>query len=218
MRRKPWARPELEACPFYVAQPALLRGNWQTAFDKKQPLHLELGCGKGAFIAKNACRNPDINYIAVDIKSEVLVLAKRKIEAAYAAACRNVNNVRILSYEISLISDVLSPNDTVDCIYINFCNPWPKPRHQKRRLTHPRQLAQYRAFLRDGGRLLFKTDDRPLYDASLDYLESCDFDILRACDDLYAGGLPCDAPLTEHERMFLADGLPIHFIGARKRD
>lgn len=216
IRRKPWARPELEACPFYVPQPDACRGRWQELFTRRQPLHLELGCGKGAFIAETACRHPEVNYLAVDIKSEMLALAKRKIEAACAGAGRTPGNIRITSHEITLIGRMLAPEDVVDRIYINFCNPWPKPRHHKRRLTHPRQLAQYKAFLRDAGEIYFKTDDRELFDASLDYFELCGFDILRACDDLYSAREPDGAALTEHEQMFLAQKRPIFFILARK--
>lgn len=214
LRRKPWARPELEACPFYVQRPAERRGHWHEAFSVRQPLYLELGCGKGGFIAQTAPAHPACNFIAIDIKSEVLALAKRKLEQAYAAAGLAPDNIRILNFEISLISQLLSPDDTVDGIFINFPNPWPKSKHQKRRLTHPRQLEQYQAFLKPGGTLRVKTDDAALYGDSLDYLEHCGFNIARACCDLYADGVPDGAVLTEHEAMFISQGLPIHLIEA----
>ncbi|MEE0241242.1 MAG: tRNA (guanosine(46)-N7)-methyltransferase TrmB, partial [Ruminococcus sp.] len=85
IRHKPWAKPELEACPFYISEPKLNRGHWNTIFPgEKKPLRLELGCGKGGFISQEAPANPDYHYIAMDIKNEMLVLAKRKLEAAYA--------------------------------------------------------------------------------------------------------------------------------------
>ena len=101
MRRKPWARPELEACDFFIDNPPENYGKWHDVFEKKQPVHMELGCGKGGFLAKLAPSHPEINYIGIDIKSEVLGLAKRNIEAAYNG--EKVKNVVIMSQEIECI-------------------------------------------------------------------------------------------------------------------
>ena len=108
-----------------------------------EELRLELGCGKGGFMAQKAVANPDINFLAVDIKSDILGLTKRNIEAAFAQQERPVDNVRIFAYEIERILQVLSKEDVVDRIYINFCNPWPKKKQSKKRLTYPRQLFSY---------------------------------------------------------------------------
>ena len=135
MRRKPWVREELANCEFFVDNPCENIGKWENKFAKKQPIHLELGCGKGSFIAKLAVKNLNINYIGVDIKSEVLGIAKRNIEAEYLAKQKPIDNVLITSQEIGLIQNMLNEKDIIDRIYINFCNPWPKPRHNKRRLT-----------------------------------------------------------------------------------
>ncbi len=220
MRRKPWARPELAACPFcydeYSNDPAQYRGRWAGQFaDPAKPLWLELGCGKGGFVAAAALKWPENNFIAVDIKSEVLVLAKRAVEASFAAAGRPVENVCICAQEIGLIERMLGEGDTVQRIFINFCNPWPKDYHHKRRLTHPRQLVLYRDFLMDGGEIRFKTDDADLFDASLDYLPAAGFEIIWQTRDLHA-----DEPdwniRTEHEQMFSAEGIPIKALIARK--
>ncbi len=155
IRRKPWARPELFACPFCIneEEKAAVAGHWQEQFAHPQPLWLELGCGKGQFMASLASSHPEINFIAIDIKSEVLVLAKRKIEAAYAKCQLPLDNIRILSQDIERISTLLLPQDQVERIYINFCNPWSqKAKHRKRRLTHPRQLEQYKTFLPPAGK------------------------------------------------------------------
>ena len=169
MRRKPWVRPELEACEYFVDNPSENKGKWHGCFAKKQPLHMELGCGKGTFMAKLACKNPEINYMAIDIKSEMLGLAKRNIEAEYGD--NPVNNVLLVSQEIAIIENAIDQTDTIDRIYINFCNPWPKRAHQKKRLTHTRLLEKYRVFLKKGGEIYFKTDDDDLFNASLKYLE-----------------------------------------------
>lgn len=218
MRRKPWARPELAACPFYVPDPPSLLGRWRGQFANRSELFIELGCGKGGFIAHVAAAHPERAYLAVDIKSEVLALTKRHIDAAFAEAGRAPDNILIMSWDIERIDLMLSPEDRTDTIYINFPNPWPKNRHRKKRLTHTRQLSKYRAFLKDGGRILFKTDDDALFEDSLGYFDEAGFTVEAAVGDLYENGVPAGLVLTEHEQMFLSHGLPIHFIRARRSD
>ena len=214
IRRKPWARPELEACPFYVAQPGENRGRWRQQFARPDaPLHLELGCGKGGFISQLAPQHPEINYLAIDIKSEMLGLCKRKAEAAYAAAGRPVDNLYIFAQNIELLPQVLAPEDRVERIYINFCNPWPKAKHQKRRLTHPRQLQNYRALLAPGGEIWFKTDDDLLFADTMVYFDEGGWRVLYATTDLHAQQLP-DNIVTEHEQMFVEMGKTIKFCKA----
>ena len=127
MRFKPYARPELLACDFHVHEPLTHAGHWHELYARpEQPLHLELGCGKGGFLSQLAPLHPDINYLGIDITDKVLILAKRKVEAAYAAAQLPPDNVKIASLDIERLSGVFSPADTVQRIYINFCNPWSK--------------------------------------------------------------------------------------------
>ena len=141
LRKKPWARPELESCDFFIVNPKEYKGKWKELFGNDKPIYLELGCGKGTFMAVHGSQNPDINYIAIDIKDEVLVLAKRNIEKAFKEAGRPVvDNVKLMAQEILIINEILGEDDCIDRIYINFCNPWPKDRHKKRRLTHTRQF------------------------------------------------------------------------------
>ena len=214
IRHKPWARPELDACPFYKKNPELNRGIWREQFVRLQPLHLELGCGKGGFMAKLASQNPDINYLAVDIKSEMLALCKRNIEGEFAAAGRAVDNVLLFAHDIERLSLVLSPEDVVERIYINFCNPWPKRSYQKHRLTHTRQLTTYRTFLQPGGEIWFKTDDRELFMDSKGYFAESGFSIRFCTEDLHRAGIEGNIE-TEHERMFSEEGKPIYFLIAR---
>ena len=132
---------------------------------------LELGCGKGGFLSQLACAHPENNYLGIDITDKVLILAKRKIEAAYTEAGRPIDNVKIMSTDIERIKGVITTEDTVSRIYINFCNPWSKNgSSHKHRLTYPRQLINYREFLRDGGEIYFKTDDDDLFRDSLEYV------------------------------------------------
>ncbi len=214
MRRKPWVREELANCEFFVDNPCENLGNWENKFKKKQPIHLELGCGKGTFIAKLACKNPEINYLAVDIKSEVLGIAKRNIETEYLANNREIDNVLITAQEIGLIQNMLNEKDAVDRIYINFCNPWPKPRHNKRRLTYPTLLEKYKVFLNPQGEIYFKTDDDDLFRASQSYFKQSGFEIVKITYDLHNENVE-DNIVTEHEEMFSKQGIKIKALIAK---
>lgn len=212
IRHKPWAKPELESCPFYVCEPKAQKGNWSEIFPKKQPLRLELGCGKGGFISQEASDHQEYNYIAIDIKNEMLVLAKRKIEAEYEKNGFDFDNVRIFICNLMLFSDYFSEKDRVDRIYINFCNPWPRPKHNKRRLTHIRQLVQYKNIL--DGEIWFKTDDDLLFEDSLLYFEEAGFEIIFKTYDLHKE-TGIESFMTEHEKMFDEMGKNIKFLIAK---
>ena len=215
MRRKPWARPELDACSFYIKNPEEKKEIWTKAFKNRQPIYLELGCGKGMFIAKLASQNPQINYIAIDIKSEVLALAKRNIESEYLKNNMDTDNILLTAYEILLIQNIIGKEDVVDRIYINFCNPWPKPRHNKRRLTYTTQLEKYKEFLKDDGEIYFKTDDDDLFLATKKYLNEAGFKIQKETNDLQ--GEKCAENITtEHEEMFMKKGIKIKALIAKK--
>ncbi len=213
MRNKPWAAPELNACKFFVRNPEQYRGKWGSAFERRQPIHLELGCGKGLFIAGLAPKNPQINYMGIDLKDAVLAPAKRYIEQAFHAENKEPDNVLLLAQDIERILMIMSPEDTVERIYINFCNPWPRDKHNKRRLTHPRQLESYKQFLAKDGELWFKTDDDSLFADTLGYLEESGFEVLRQTYDLHAENLP-DNVMTEHEKMFMEQGIKIKALVA----
>ncbi len=215
MRRKPWVREELSQCDFFVDNPCENIGNWENKFTKKQPIHLELGCGKGTFIAKLAVRNPEINYLAVDIKSEVLGIAKRNIEAEYLKNQKPIDNVLITAQEIGLIQNMLNEKDVVDRIYINFCNPWPKPRHNKRRLTYPVFIEKYKIFLKQEAEIYFKTDDDDLFKASIKYFKQTGFEITKITYDLHSENVK-DNIITEHEEMFSKQGIKIKALIAKR--
>ena len=215
IRRKPWARPELAEWENCVDVPAENRGKWHSVFKNDAPLMIELGCGKGGFMSKLAVAHPEINFIAVDIKSEMLGLAMRNIKREYAAVNREVDNVYIFSQEIMLINKVFSAEDVCDRIYINFCNPWPKTHDHKKRLTHNNQLMQYREFLKDGGEIRFKTDNDDLFLSSKRYFTECGFELTFVTEDLHNSGFE-DNIMTEHEKMFSEQGIPIKFLIAKK--
>ena len=215
LRKKPWARPELEACNFFIVNPSEYKGKWRESFNNDNPIYLELGCGKGTFVAVHGSENPNINYVAIDIKDEVLVLAKRNIEKAYNEKEIQVNNLKLMAQEIFLINDVFSKEDIVDRIYINFCNPWPKERHKKRRLTYPTQLEKYKEFLSKDGKIYFKTDDDELFDESLEYFKEAGFEIEYITYDLHNSDFVGNVR-TEHENMFSEQGINIKFLIAKR--
>lgn len=217
IRKKKWAAPELADCPFFIDEPAAYKGRWKEAFaDKDKPLYAEFGCGKGGFAAQAALAHPDVNWLAVDIKNDMLAVASRTIKKLFSDAGREVANLRITAYNISNVSAMFSEYERLCRIYVNFCNPWPRPKHHKRRLTHVRQLVQYRQLLEDGGEIHFKTDDDQLFEESVPYFEKTGFEIRYITRDLHNSGYEHNI-MTEHERMFTEEGKTIKFLIAVKK-
>ena len=216
IRFKPWARPELEASNFYRDNPEKLKNQWIKEFKKfNNPIYLELGCGKGQFISQLAVQNPDINYIAIDLVDAMLGLAKRNVEQVYQEQNKEIDNVLLTRFDIERITLILGEKDNIKRIYINFCNPWPKGKHRKKRLTHTRQLEKYKTFLTQDGEIYFKTDDDDLFNASLGYFEESGFTILKKTYDLHAEPIWEDNIETEHEKMFCEQGIKIKALIAK---
>ena len=218
IRYKKWARPELEASKFYIDNPEEYKGKWKQCFkNQENPIHIELGCGKGQFIAKLAVENQDINYIAIDLVDAMLGLAKRNIEKVYKEKEIEPENVILTRFDIERILLILDEKDEVDRIYINFCNPWPKGKHRKKRLTHTRQLEKYKQFLKDNGEIYFKTDDDDLFESSLTYFKESGFEILKKTYDLHKEPIFEKNIETEHEKMFTDQGINIKALIAIKK-
>ena len=175
MRRKAWTEPVIAGCPFYVEQPSARRGHWRELFPREQPVWLEIGCGKGVSTARMAHENPGVNVIAVDEVRHV-----RPCPSATPApntATTPWTACAFRPWTPCSIHDTFSRGDGIERIYIHFCNPWDeKAKHHKRRLTHTRQLAQYRDFLAPGGRIFFKTDNDALFAATQRYLRESRFE------------------------------------------
>ena len=217
IRFKPWARPELEASDFYRDNPEELKDKWIKEFkNQNNPINLELGCGKGQFIAQLAVQNPDINYIAIDLVDAMLGLAKRNVEQVYREQNKEVENLILTRFDIERITMILGKQDNIKRIYINFCNPWPKGKHRKKRLTYTRQLEKYKTFLAEDGEIYFKTDDDDLFNGSLGYFEESGFKILDKTYDLHAEPIWDNNIETEHEKMFSEQGIKIKALIAKK--
>ena len=183
-------------------------------FKKEQPIHLEVGCGKGTFAGTMAKNHPDINYIAVDIKEDMLGVARRNVVKIFGE--KEVTNLVLVQKNCEQIGDTFSPEDNIERMYINFCNPWPREKHKKRRLTFPRKLVQYREFLPDNGEIHFKTDDDELFEESIEYFKECNFEITEITYDLHNSDID-GGPMTEHEKMFSDEGIKIKYLTAVKK-
>lgn len=217
IRFKKWARPELEASKFYIDNPEELKGKWKEKFENNNPIHLELGCGKGQFISRLAVENQNINYIAIDLVDAMLGLAKRNVEKEYNERNIEPNNILLTRFDIERIGLILDKKDNIERIYINFCNPWPKGKHRKKRLTHSRQLEKYKEFLKEGGEIFFKTDDDDLFNSSLIYFEESGFEIMKKTYDLHSDGIFEKNIETEHEKMFSEQGIKIKALIAKRK-
>lgn len=217
IRFKPWARPELEASEFYRDNPEELKEKWIKEFkNQNNPIHIELGCGKGQFISQISIQNPEINYIAIDLVDAMLGLAKRNVEQIYKDNNRNIDNVLLTRFDIERINLILGKEDHIKRIYINFCNPWPKGKHRKKRLTHTRQLEKYKEFLDDEGEIYFKTDDDDLFLASLTYFKESGFEIIKETKNLHLEPIWENNIITEHEKMFSDKGIKIKALIAKR--
>jgi tRNA (guanine-N7-)-methyltransferase len=237
IRYKPWARPELDACPYYVKDGSSVKGRWHERFadihhTPARPLYAELGCGKGAWVSQAAYENRGINWSACDIKSEMLAYTRRKTEKLFAeksiteqarpeqanpeqASLENsssVNNLILLTLNIEKTFEVFGENE-LDRIYINFCPPWKREREFKHCLTHPKMLVSYAKILKPGAEIRFKTDDDRLFEDSLRWFSETGFVVTQIERDLHNSGVT-DNIVTEHERMFAEQGKTIKFCVA----
>ncbi|NOH17218.1 tRNA (guanosine(46)-N7)-methyltransferase TrmB [Clostridium cochlearium] len=207
LRKKWWARPEMEASPLVITNPIEYKGKWKEEFKNNNTIHLELGCGRGGFIQEKALQNPNINYVAVDLKDEILIYVLRKIKE------KEIENVRIVPLNIAFISEIFE-KDEVQKIYINFCNPWPKLRHNKRRLTHSKFLNEYKKFLKNQGEIWFKTDDIGLFEDSQEYFKESGFSIEYITYDLHKSDFKHNI-MTEYESKFTNIGMKTMFLIAK---
>ncbi|MCY6957093.1 tRNA (guanosine(46)-N7)-methyltransferase TrmB [Clostridium brassicae] len=210
LRKKWWARPELEASHLFKSldEAKELKGKWSQEFQNNNDIYLELGCGRGGFTTKTAQRYTDKNIIAIDLKDEILVMALRNLVEA------EIENARIIAMNIGGISEVFDENE-ISRIYINFCNPWPKDRHKKRRLTHTKLLIEYKKFIKKGTEIYFKTDDLELFQESFEYFEESGFEIVYKTYDLHNSEYKEENIMTEYESKFKELGIKSKFLIAK---
>ena len=213
IRKKKWAEPELAECRYYINEPEQYRGRWKEFFGNEKPIELEIGCGKCTFSAEKAIRDPGKNFIALDIKSDMLGVGRRNVERIFAENDRSPDNIALVRCNVEQIDKAFSADDHIAVMYINFCNPWPREKHKKRRLTYPRKLKMYRDFLSDDAVIYFKTDDDELFEESIGYFEQAGYTIRFITRDLHHSEVR-DNIMTEHEKMFSDEGIPIKYLEA----
>lgn len=207
LRRKPWVDEAIHAYDDFVYpkdRPAgeAERGRWQDVFGREAPLFVELGTGKGDFISEMAERNPQVNFIGIEKQQDVLIAAAQKVRE------KGLKNVRLLVFDIAQLEKIFAPAE-ITRFFVNFCDPWPKARHAKRRLTHRSFLMCYKALLVPGGSLFFKTDNRALFDFSLEEFREMGLSLHDVCYDLHREARP-DNVMTEYERKFSGKGEKIN--------
>lgn len=193
----------IENSPFVVHQPEEYKGCWQDLFHNTDPLHVEIGMGKGQFIHTLAAEHPDINYLGIEMYSSVLYRALER------RAQTELDNLYFLRFDARNLTEIFSSGD-IDRIYLNFSDPWPKDRHAKRRLTSPDFLSMYDKVLLPSGYIQFKTDNRSLFDFSVESVkESGIWHIDELTYDLHHSEYLEGNIMTEYESRFVAEGKPI---------
>jgi tRNA (guanine-N7-)-methyltransferase len=204
LRNIPGADNVIANSPICIQNPNEHRGNWKQLFGNDNPIHIEIGMGKGQFLMDLAALHPDINYIGIERYTSVLLRAVQKMDEL------QLPNVRFLCIDAATLPEVFAPNE-VDRIYLNFSDPWPKDRHARRRLTSSDFLARYDQILAQDGRIEFKTDNRGLFDFSVEEIENSDIWKLQVKTyDLHDDPmLNFGNIMTEYEEKFSSKGNPI---------
>lgn len=211
LRNIPGADEVVANSPYCIQSPTEHKGKWSTVFENDNPLHIEIGMGKGRFIMELATLNPNINYIGIERYTSVLLRAVQKIEE------HPLPNVRFLCVDAATLPEIFAAEE-VNRIYLNFSDPWPKDRHARRRLTSSEFLARYDLFLAKTGRIEFKTDNLGLFDFSLDEIRSSP----KWHIDVHTYNLHEDPMLnfgnvmTEYEEKFSSKGNPIYKLIASR--
>ena len=179
-----------------------MKGRWHEIFDRQAPLHVELGTGKGKFISEMAERHPEINFVGIEAQQDVLYYVAEKVRE------KKLTNVKLLVFDVNHLLEVFAAGE-INRLYINFCDPWPKVRHAKRRLTHSDFLERYRIVLADQGEIFFKTDNRILFDFSLEQFEQSHLTLDKVTFDLHSNN-DINNVMTEYETKFSGMGTKIN--------
>ncbi|EHJ52870.1 tRNA (guanosine(46)-N7)-methyltransferase TrmB [Streptococcus macacae] len=207
VRKRKGAKEHLENNPQYViVHPEKAKGRWQEVFGNQNPIHIEVGSGKGSFITGIAAQNPHINYIGIDIQTSVLSHALDKVLAS------SLPNVRLLLADGSSLKNYFADSE-IALLYLNFSDPWPKKRHEKRRLTSITFLDVYRQILPEKGEIHFKTDNRGLFEYSLASFSQYGMILERVWLDLHASDFEGNV-MTEYEEKFSQKGQVIYRLEA----
>ena len=214
LRNIPGADDVIKNHPAAIKNETQYKGKWDTIFGNENPIHLEIGMGKGQFLMNLAKQNPTINYVGIERYSAVLIRALEKYDSEEFG---KPENVRFLCMDAFQLPEVFAPGE-IEKIYLNLSDPWPKARHSRRRLTSTRFLGQYEKVLPEKGIVEFKTDNRALFDFSLESVEEAEWSLLGHTFDLHHNEeMNQGNIMTEYEEKFSAMGNPIHKLIAKRK-
>ncbi|MDB8437248.1 tRNA (guanosine(46)-N7)-methyltransferase TrmB [Turicibacter sanguinis] len=209
LRKVKGAAETIAAHPNIVVQnEKKLKGNWQSVFEKEQPLYIEVGMGKGQFVIGMAQKNPHLNFIGIEKFDSVMVRALEKVIEA-----GELPNLKLLKIDADELTEIFEENEVAG-VYLNFSDPWPKPRHAKRRLTHENFLKLYQTIMKEDGAIRFKTDNRLLFEYSLASLSQYGMILQDVALDLHKREDLEWNVMTEYEQKFSAKGQPIYRLEA----
>ncbi len=207
VRKKKNCAARMERCSdIRITDPEAHKGSWKEVFGNDNPIHIEIGCGKGSFVKGMAEMYPDVNFIAVEKVEDVIVMAMEKVKAA------ELTNVRFMDMNAENIDELFEKGE-ISRIYLNFSDPWKKNKQAKRRLTHKNFLDRYKKILNNGDYIWFKTDNKPLFEFSLNSFAEENFKLENITLDLHNSGFEGNV-VTEYEQRFIDLGQPIYRLEA----
>lgn len=212
VRRIHYSNKEIEALKGIFIEKAIQnKGNWKDVFGNENPIHLEIGTGKGQFLTTLAKNNPNINYIAMEKLDLVLALCAKKIKD------QGLENIIVMNEDAQKLEEIFE-NGEIDRVYLNFSDPWPKNRHAKRRLTHSRFLIRYENILKTDGEIHFKTDNLNLFEFSLNHILEYGYNLKNISLDLHRDEEEsANIVTTEYEDKFKAKNMKIYRLEAYKK-
>lgn len=215
LRNIPGAKDAITESKYVVQDPAEWKGRWNQRFPKEQPLHIEVGMGKGRFLMDMAKLHPEINYVGIEMYDSVLLRALQKRERLEEAG-EKLENLMFMCIDARILPEIFEKGE-VQRVYLNFSDPWPKARHAKRRLTSREFLARYREILTEGETVEFKTDNKDLFEFSLEEVgEAEGWELLAHTFDLHhEEDMVKGNVMTEYEEKFSSMGNPICKLIAR---
>ena len=213
MRKKKHGAERIAACASLLFEkPQAPLTDPSEPFDAPRPVSLEIGCGKGNFACGMAAAHPEVDFFAMERVSDCVCVALEK--ATERSEERSGDNLRFIIGDAKTLPEYFAPH-TIDTLYLNFSDPWPKAGHAKRRLTHRNFLALYREVLREGGLLCLKTDNEGLFDFSLEEFAAVGLTVLWQTRNLHASEHAEGNVMTEYEKNFSDKGMPIYSAHVR---
>lgn len=210
LRHIPGSEKEIAASPYVVQNPEEKKGRWNEVFGNERPIEIEVGMGKGRFIMELASLHPDINYVGIERYPSVLLRGLQKREGL------ELDNIFFMCVDAKNLMDIYEPGE-VQKIYLNFSDPWPKDRHAKRRLTSEEFMEVYDKILTPDGVVEFKTDNKGLFDYSLEAIPGDVWEIKKFTYDLHHSEMGEGNVMTEYEEKFSSKGNPIYKLVAGRK-